>query len=67
MGIFVHCILFDSVVGFLPLNIQNKEDVLRVLQQVDTANGYALSGYLDDPLGLFAVTLKPVIGLSEEV
>lgn len=34
----------SSIVSFLPLNIQKPEDLLRVLQQADTACGY----YFDD-------------------
>lgn len=36
-----------SLVHFIPLNIQNKKNILFILQQVDLANGY-IYGHLDD-------------------
>ncbi len=36
-----------SLVHFLPLNIQNKKNILFILQQIDLANGY-IYGNLDD-------------------
>lgn len=55
-----------NLAAFLPLDINAKDMVLRVLRQVDLANGFSLSGAFDDPAGLFKVAVGPSLGLNEE-
>lgn len=55
-----------SLVHFLPLNIQNKKNILFILQQIDSANGYVY-GNLDNKEVLNSIATQQDYKYQEEI